>query len=118
MDLFNPLNILYPDMTMERAREMLEQYAMIGAQVPYIIAKQLFVIAEWDMTGAWIPHSYIGLTIEESIRRAQLRNVVYDQDLIYIVTPSDDSILLTNILAEKTQNMKIITETGEKPGEI
>lgn len=121
MDLFNlsfnPSDIP-TQMPAQAARDILISLADGMQSVPYVTARELFTIAQWDMKGSWIPHSYIGLTIEESIRRAQLKNVVYDQDLVFIVTPSDDSTLLTNILAEKTQNIQITTETGEKPGEI
>ncbi|MCF7753359.1 hypothetical protein KQ941_02810 [Paenibacillus xylanexedens] len=119
MDLFNPSfnpSDIPTQMPVQAARDILISLSDGMQSVPYETARELFSIAQWDMKGSWIPHSYIGLTIEESIRRAQLKNVVYDQDLVFIVTPSDDSTLLTNILAEKTQNMKIISETGENLG--
>lgn len=121
MDLFNPTFTPYdirPGMTPEEAQDIIRTLADGMHSVPYALAVQLFSIAQWDMRGMWIPVSYVGLTIEASIRRAQLKNVVYDQDSVYITSQTEWGNVLSDILSEKTQNMKIITETGEKPGEI
>jgi hypothetical protein len=121
MDLFNPsftVSYVRPDMTPEEAQDVIRTLVDGMHSIPYWLAVQLFSIAQWDMRGTWIPISYVGLTIEESIRRAQLKNVVYDQDLVYITAQTEWGNVLSDILSEKTQNMKIITETRENPGEI
>lgn len=115
MDVYTIMNGTYtvpPDMPVQAARDIITSLVDGMQSVPYIVAVQLFYIAQWEMVGTWIPITYIGMSIEESIRKAQLKNVVHDQDLVYIVTPTTDSVLLNNILSEKIQNIQITTENS------